>query len=619
MNFPLRALGPAAILVCEALGLLALFLTPDVSRAFLLAVVGVGTLARLLGLKISDRWLLALVAGTIFTGMGFAFLGSFAIGGVLAKSMIPLHAYLGNAANAKAFRFWRLGIGFLEIVLSAILSPETHMFVIIFAFVLMAALALSFSFLERNFELRDPAALNRPVAGAFLGAVASASFLIFLSSLLIFPLLPRSNWGGLGRSWAEPGYTEVVSFSGNALSWGAGNSRPLVWVFLPENRNWNEIVPFGLLRGKVLESFDGTEWRPGSKQISAGAEGEEGVRVEIYREPMAADILPTPYGTAQLAIAGRPRDRFVSGEWTTNTHRNRRIQYEATIAPADRSDDIPKKVHRREPEAARFSGLLRLAAQLKRGTTNDEQRIRKVMAHLQSYRARLGDVPSSGDKHPVEQFLFDTKEGHCELFATSAALLFRAMGMPSRLVAGFRGALPNGSVYSLKNTDAHAWVEVWSQEKGWVPVDPTPIVLKPTVWPDFFSDAYDHLNAYWHRYILGYEFDPRLAFRWLRQQDTRPFLLGMGVLLALWLGWRWRPRFSRRHPREKVSLAWSRLEKKASPLANFFSSAAGVPLREEYQRLRFGSREPAASEVTEFEQRGRKIIREGGGARAAEK
>jgi hypothetical protein len=96
-------------------------------------------------------------------------------------------------------------------------------------------------------------------------------------------------------------------------------------------------------------------------------------------------------------------------------------------------------------------------------------------------------------------------------------------------------------------------------------------------------------------------------------------LLGMGILLAIWLGWRWRPSFSRRYPRRDISLAWSRLEQRARRFPGFFSSSTGLPLQAEYQRLRFGSREPAASEVTEFEHRGRELIREAGGARAAEK
>src|SRR5690606_40186738 len=68
-------------------------------------------------------------------------------------------------------------------------------------------------------------------------------------------------------SWAQTGYTESVNFDGTGPSWGDGSGRPQVWIFLPEGMHWSQVVPFGLLRGKVLEIFDGKEWRPGAKSL----------------------------------------------------------------------------------------------------------------------------------------------------------------------------------------------------------------------------------------------------------------------------------------------------------------------------------------------------------------
>src|SRR5690606_9212094 len=125
--------------------------------------------------------------------------------------------------------------------------------------------------------------------------------------------------------------------------------------------------------------------------------------------------------------------------------------------------------------------------------------------------------------HPVENFLRHTKEGHCELFATAAALLFRELGMPSRVVAGFR-VYPTGEVLTARNTDAHAWVEVWVKGKGWVPVDPSPAMAPASGWAIF--DLYDQLNAYWYQYIVGYEFDSKALTARLRG----PGLLAAGAL-----------------------------------------------------------------------------------------
>lgn len=612
-----------AIFLCEALGLLALFLAPEVDQKFLLVLVAVGLGARLFGLRLPDRLLLVFIAGIIFTGLGFGAFGSLAIASLLTRSMVPVHALLWLAGTPRTYRYWRLGIGFLEIVLASILSPETHMFLIIFAFVLTAALALSFGFLERNFSVRNPEGLKEPVNGSFLGAVVALSFLIFLSSLLIFPLLPRSNWSGLGRSWAEPGYTEVVSFRGTTLSWAEGNSRPLVWVFLPEGANWQEVVPYGLLRGKVLESFDGLEWRSGSKQMSRSEHSTEGRKVEIYREPMLTDILPVPYGTGAVDALGRKREQFNSGEWPAPAMRNRRIQYEVYLGGGSNPGDLPKKVHLKMPDPKIFPKLLELGAQLSKGTRNDLDRVKKVSKYLEGYKAKLVGTESAltGTQHPVEHFLFDSKEGHCELFATAAALLFRSMGMPSRLVAGFRGTLPAGTVYSVKNTDAHAWVEVWTKESGWYPIDPTPFLESPGSWTEIFSDAYEYVNAYWHRYILGYEFDPRTLFYWIsRQQLPRGLILAAAVcILAAGLFLRRKKKAKLKGERSRVTEAWIKLERQWRKRPDFLASSEGKKLQEYYLQLRFGREFPDQAATLAFSLEGNKVIKEFFAAARAEK
>jgi len=77
---------------------------------------------------------------------------------------------------------------------------------------------------------------------------------------------------------------------------------------------------------------------------------------------------------------------------------------------------------------------------------------------------------------PVHDFLFETRAGHCEYFATSLALMLRAVGVPSRLVAGYRGGqwIEHREDYFVRLSDAHAWVEARIPGRGWVRMDPTP-------------------------------------------------------------------------------------------------------------------------------------------------
>src|SRR5699024_1231471 len=85
------------------------------------------------------------------------------------------------------------------------------------------------------------------------------------------------------------------------------------------------------------------------------------------------------------------------------------------------------------------------------------------------------DLPKTTGE-PVEDFLFNTQRGHCEYFASSAVLMLRSIGVPARMVNGFLGGTWNdvGDYLTVRQGDAHAWVEVFVPKLGWIPFDPTP-------------------------------------------------------------------------------------------------------------------------------------------------
>lgn len=584
MSVSLRKISFITMIAGEALGYFALALSPEASRPALVAVPLLAALCLLLGLRLGDRALLATVG---LATAACAVVGYFnPIGPVLSAGLLAMHGLLWLSADFSAYRYWRLGIAFLEIILASILSPETHMFVVIFLFAVISSLAMSFGFLERRFGREE----HPMIPWHYLGSIFSLTCVLFLSSLLIFPLLPRSGGSGLGSSWVEPGYTETVDFR-STISWASGSSRPMIWIFLPEGRSWMDVVPHGLIRGAVLDIFDGEQWRPGAKQLSQAppASGEY-YKVEIFREPMNSNLLPVPYGAMRLEIEGRERRHYLSGEWPAISQRNRRLNYEVWLGSSGHQDS-PKAAHREVPDARLFPEVARLAAAWNRRGMSDPEKIARVLEHFRGFRWNLlpmGGV-EAGRPHPVEAFLTETKEGHCELFATAAALLFRRMGMPARLVAGFR-AYSDGEVLTARNTDAHAWVEVWISGKGWVPVDPSPVVVQDT---GSLFDLYDKLNAYWHRYIVGYEFDGRALLAKAREAALPQAL---AVFFACWIAWRMLRRLSlsRRGPRYAVTEAWVHIEKR---LGEKLSRPEAKSLHGLYLELRFGPRLPAKEDV----------------------
>jgi transglutaminase-like putative cysteine protease len=145
-------------------------------------------------------------------------------------------------------------------------------------------------------------------------------------------------------------------------------------------------------------------------------------------------------------------------------------------------------------------------------------------------------APPRLGKEPVDDFLFNTKRGFCEHYASSFVYLMRAAGVPARIVTGYQGGEinPNGNYLIVRQSDAHAWAEVWLQDHGWVRVDPTSAVSPDriemgigTALPDsnllpllsrqdypVLKNLYmnwDAVNNGWNQWVLGYDQDKQLS------------------------------------------------------------------------------------------------------------
>jgi hypothetical protein len=108
---------------------------------------------------------------------------------------------------------------------------------------------------------------------------------------------------------------------------------------------------------------------------------------------------------------------------------------------------------------------------------------------------------------PVESFLFETRAGHCEYFASATALLLRAAGVPTRYVNGYLGGEWNdiGHYVAVRDNRAHSWVEAFVTGAGWVRVDATP-PLPTTMRAGRVRQLFDSLEFRWTRGVVGYDF-----------------------------------------------------------------------------------------------------------------
>ncbi len=141
-------------------------------------------------------------------------------------------------------------------------------------------------------------------------------------------------------------------------------------------------------------------------------------------------------------------------------------------------------------------------------TRNDQTEYQKTIAiwnHLKSNYSYTLNV-SSGENEMADYFLFEAKKGYCLHFASSMAVMLRILGVPTRLIGGFRASTydNNKKGFVVTNEDAHAWVEVFLPNMGWTRFDPTPPQEDYLAGLDFWKRFYYHMQTFWARYVIGF-------------------------------------------------------------------------------------------------------------------
>jgi hypothetical protein len=123
-------------------------------------------------------------------------------------------------------------------------------------------------------------------------------------------------------------------------------------------------------------------------------------------------------------------------------------------------------------------------------------------------------------------FLLDVRAGHCELFATSLAVLARARGIPARLVTGFAADASRSGAIEVRRSAAHAWVEIHDPSRGWIPVDATPLATSAPAAPSASASATtaERLRAGWRRGVV----------EWSRDDQRRSLAVGASFFVRAW-------------------------------------------------------------------------------------
>jgi transglutaminase-like putative cysteine protease len=138
-------------------------------------------------------------------------------------------------------------------------------------------------------------------------------------------------------------------------------------------------------------------------------------------------------------------------------------------------------------------------------------------------------TPPPLGRHTADEFIFETREGFCEHYASALAIMLRMAGLPTRVVTGYQGGEinPIGGYHVVRQSDAHAWAETWTPENGWIRVDPIEAVAPEriafgqtrgiTAAPSTLAGrignltllrqaalAWDAVNTFWNDWVIGY-------------------------------------------------------------------------------------------------------------------
>lgn len=247
------------------------------------------------------------------------------------------------------------------------------------------------------------------------------------------------------------------------------------------------------LRGPVLSAFDGREWRPSLARFAtlnprsanlqvSGPAVEYEVTMEPHLRPWLLVLEATPRAPVipGLAVAMTPDLQWLVNRPVTDLLRFRAASYPqfrhgpaAPVAALREDLELPAGYNPR---------TLALAAQMREDPALAEADAPTLAAAVLQ-RLRSGGYvytlePGVYGEHSADEFWFDRKQGFCEHIASSFVILMRALGVPARVVTGYQGGSlnPLDGYWVVRQSDAHAWSELWVRGQGWVRVDPTAAV-----------------------------------------------------------------------------------------------------------------------------------------------
>ena len=402
--------------------------------------------------------------------------------------------------------------------------------------------------------LRVRAAL-RLAGGALLLALPLAVLLF-----LFFPRLPGAFWAIPRGAEATTGLSDTMS-PGSIVKLVADYDPAFRVQFAsaappPEERYW---------RGPVLHDFDGHTWRRGYGAFHPREHLQylgTPYRYRVALQPTRQTwwfALDTPAQSPANNVSLTYDNQLLSAEPVREPVSFDAVSYlrtrslEPLSASSRRQDTAPPRNNPRS---------LALAQTLRQRAGSDAEFVAATLEYLRGGGFVYSLTPELLGADAVDDFLFNTRNGFCGHYASAFVTLMRAAGVPAHVVTGYLGGEwnPVGGYFVVRQSDAHAWAEVWLEGRGWTRIDPTAAIaperlrrglldllpdalttrerlLRSSEWLTHLLQQWDAANAWWSDHVVKFDYPAQLdLLSRLGARSPDVHYLGWAFMLAL-LGW----------------------------------------------------------------------------------
>ncbi|MDE2440564.1 MAG: DUF3488 domain-containing transglutaminase family protein [Betaproteobacteria bacterium] len=315
-------------------------------------------------------------------------------------------------------------------------------------------------------------------------------------------------------------------------------------------------------RGPVMEDFDGMVWRPHDSRSGVAT-------LENLSPPIHYEMTLEPNNQRWILALDAPvqlpenvsLDATLMATQRQPITERRRFQLAASLDYRFNRNEDPRTLRRNLALPQGINPQSRALAQRWRSIENRPESIIGQAQALFATEFTYTLHPPLLGENSIDEFLFQTRRGFCEHYAGAFVFLMRAAGIPARVVSGYQGGElnPLDDYLVVRQSDAHAWAEVWLEGQGWVRVDPTASVSPTRVetgivdalpfgeplpaivqwrasWLRTLRYRWEALNNAWNQHILGY--DPQrqrelLSRLGLPETDWRSLATLLGIICTL--------------------------------------------------------------------------------------